>query len=113
MSLNTKGGAMLRGVLHSGSTGKETVRQASLCPVCGVYYLVNCWQCLGVIGASSERPARLSDGDCASAEIVGLKGSNCTPAAWRERRNLQRKGSDHRGHETEEIGRVFGEFPAR
>ena len=49
----------------------------------------------------------LSDGDCASAEIVGLKGSFCTPAAWRERRNLQCKGSVHRGHETEQRSEGF------
>ena len=78
-------------------------------PVCGDYYLVNCWRSLRVVRAICAcsrvrvgwlRPG-LSDGDCASAEIVGLKGSFCTPAAWRERRNLQGKGSANRGHETE------------
>ena len=90
------------------------MRQAALCPVCGVYYLVSRWQCLGVIGASRERPARAvrwrlrkarrSSGSRGHFALRRLGGSGETCKA---------KGATIGDKKQKRDRRVFGEFPVR
>ena len=123
MGLNTKGGAMLHGFLRSGSIHPKKVgAEAYLCGhsaaggfASGLWGLLPREPLAKLPGSKGVlcAPAGLSDGDCASAEIVRLKGSFCTPAVWRERRTCNARGATIGDMKQREIGRVFGEFPAR